>query len=391
VTLRIAYSCHDAFPSTDTNTQQIFWTLTEVARAGCRVELLVPAIVAAGDARQAIARHYGTSDDTLADGFAITAAGSSPRLTELSRGWFDWRVGRLLAPRVFDLFWTRDPVALVSALGAGRPAVFETYRPDVATAPAFALWRRRCLRHPSMLGLITHSRLARDAFVSAGVPADRVLVAHNGYAPALMEPALTRAAARASLALSLQDRLVVYTGHVDPKKGVDRLIALAARVPQARFVIVGVDEASAERERIVALAGKEGATNLLLVPRVPLRAVASYLYAADCLIIPPTDAPLRKFGRTVLPMKVFSYLAAGRPIVAPDLPDIAEVLADGVNARLVPPEDLDASARALHALLEDGAVQDRLSSGARESARAFTWAARAERVVRFLESRLAAR
>src|SRR5258705_561436 len=42
--LRLAYSCHDRFPSPDTNTQQIFWTVIEVARLGARVDLFVPSV-----------------------------------------------------------------------------------------------------------------------------------------------------------------------------------------------------------------------------------------------------------------------------------------------------------------------------------------------------------
>ena len=39
------------------------------------------------------------------------------------------------------------------------------------------------------------------------------------------------------------------------------------------------------------------------------------------------------------PLKLFEYLAAGRPIVASRLPALAEVLEDGINALLVAPED----------------------------------------------------
>ena len=46
-------------------------------------------------------------------------------------------------------------------------------------------------------------------------------------------------------------------------------------------------------------------------------------------------------------MKTFSYLAAGRPIVAPDLPDLREVLRHNENALLVPPDDVDAAAAAI--------------------------------------------
>jgi starch synthase len=282
--------------------------------------------------------------------------------------------------------WTRDLVAAVSAIRTGLPTVFETYRPDVATARSFAPWRAMTLGHPAMLGVIAHSRLTFDAFVNAGVPREHALLAHNGYAPSLMLPELTRDEARDRLRLPRDRALVVYTGHVGPKKGIDALIRLAAQLPETTFVVVGVDEQSSDRRSIQGLAAMHGASNLLLVPRVPLTDVSAYLYAADVLIVPPTDEPLKRFRRTVLPMKLFSYLAAGRPIVAPDLDDTREVLVDGVNACLVSPTSVQSAAERMRALLGDRALQERLSLAARESSRSLTWTARAERIVPFLDA-----
>ena len=94
----------------------------------------------------------------------------------------------------------------------------------------------------------------------------------------------------------------------------DAVLALAAAVPEARFLILGVKVS--EIDGLNAEARGAGAANLLLRPWVPLADVPLHLWAADCLVIPPTDEPLRRFRRTVLPMKVFMYLGAGRPILA---------------------------------------------------------------------------
>jgi glycosyltransferase involved in cell wall biosynthesis len=150
------------------------------------------------------------------------------------------------------------------------------------------------------------------------------------------------------------------------------------------IVIVGVRSGASETRELEALITDTGAKNILLRPEVPVPQVAAYLYAADCLIIPPTDAPLRRYQRTVLPMKVFSYLAAGRPIVAPAMADVQEVLVDGENACLVPPDDPPEAARALQALLSNPDRQSRLSEGALSTASEFTWEARARKIVSFL-------
>lgn len=390
--LRIGYTCHDAFPSTTTNTQQVFWTLSEVAHLGHRVDLRVPALRAgADDARSLIGSHYGAPGDAVPDGLRFLPAGDAPPSGNLAKGWFDLRAAWGFSRRTHDVVWTRDPLAFAAALQWRVPAVFETYRPDFASAPAFAPWRVSTIGHARRMalvgekrlaGVVAHSKLAADAFIRAGVTPDRVLVAHNGYAPSLMEPRLARDEARVLVGLPRDTPLVMYTGHVGPQKGTEALVALAAAVPDAQFVLVGVDERSDERRWVEQSAARAGARNLILVPRVALRDVARYLYAADCLVIPPTDEPLTRYRHTVLPMKVFSYLAAGRPILAPALPDIEEVLTDGVNAVLVPPGDVAAQAAALRALLSHATRAGGLAEAARESSRAFTWRARAEKITR---------
>ena len=111
--------------------------------------------------------------------------------TDTSRGLgqlrFDWTVTKHFDHRSCDLVWTRDPVALYRCLGAGLPAIFETYRPDLATRTAYAPWKRACLGHAKLKGVILHSQLAADAFIGAAVPRNRRLVARNGFAPALFE------------------------------------------------------------------------------------------------------------------------------------------------------------------------------------------------------------
>lgn len=379
--LRIGYTCHDRFPSTDTNTQQIFWTLTEMARLGHEVRLHVRALPYGADNRDAVAQHYGRGTG-LPSTLRLTAALFTIGESSAAKALFDLAAPASVADA--DLVWTRDPLALVRAVRGRTPVVFETFRPDFAQADAFRMWRRLTL--PYVRGVITHSRLAADAFVGAGVPAARVLVAHNGYAPELMEPPLSRDEARALTGLPTDAPLVVYTGHVGPQKGTEALVALAAAMPHVRVVIVGVDERAGERAWVEACAARAGARNLVLVPRVGLREVARYLYAADCLIVPPTGEPLTRYGRTVLPMKLFSYMAAGRPIAAPDLPDVREVLEHDRTALLLAPDDVAGAAAHVTALLADAPRATRLATGAREASRRYTWQARAESITQSLQA-----
>jgi glycosyltransferase involved in cell wall biosynthesis len=87
-------------------------------------------------------------------------------------------------------------------------------------------------------------------------------------------------------------------------------------------------------------------------------------------------------------MKLFAYLAAGKPILAPVAPDTAELLVDGENALLVPPDAPAAAAAALDRLLHERGLAERLAGNALELSRSLSWDRRAQRIAVFLEARL---
>jgi glycosyltransferase involved in cell wall biosynthesis len=82
------------------------------------------------------------------------------------------------------------------------------------------------------------------------------------------------------------------------------------------------------------------------------------------------------------PLKLFEYLALGKAIVAPRMPNIEEVLTHGDNAWLFDAVDGASFASALSALSEDPALRQRLAVRARASIGelGLTWRSNAQRV-----------
>jgi glycosyltransferase involved in cell wall biosynthesis len=79
-------------------------------------------------------------------------------------------------------------------------------------------------------------------------------------------------------------------------------------------------------------------------------------------------------------MKLFEYLASGRPILASQLPVLREVLNDQ-NAILLPGDDVGAWAAALQSLATDAGARERLGAAARHSAQGYSWQARAAAIL----------
>ena len=281
-----------------------------------------------------------------------------------------------------DFVYTRNLLILAVALLRGQRVVFDHYRLWGDQKRWLKPGLRRLMNHPSFLGLVVHSRYARAGYEELGVPSERVRVIHNGFNPTPLAPRLSQATARDALGLPEDRHIAVYAGRIDVDKGVGVLLEMARKSPDTLYLLVGSKrEGPIEREA-------QSLENVRVLPWQPLRRTAEYLYAADVLLIPPSQLPLERYKKTVLPLKVFLYLAAARPILAGDTADIADVLENGANACLVPPDDVSAAVETLARLRIDTDLVRRLSAGAATTAEGLSWDARAERIDRFVRERL---
>ena len=116
---------------------------------------------------------------------------------------------------------------------------------------------------------------------------------------------------------------------------------------------------------------------------MPHARVRRTIAGAAVAVLPLPDNLMARYFTS--PLKLFDYMAAGVPIVASDLPTVREVLTDGDNALLVPPEDPRALAAAVRRLLVNPGLADRLRRTAYDQVRAYTWDARAARIIESLE------
>jgi glycosyltransferase involved in cell wall biosynthesis len=127
---------------------------------------------------------------------------------------------------------------------------------------------------------------------------------------------------RRRLGISSDVPVVLYGGTFEAYQGLSELIGaiplVRARIPGATFVLVGAENGKGNGIRIQA-APLVDAGVVRIIDRQPRHEISSYFSMADILVSP------RAHGGN-LPLKVFDYLAAGRPIVATDIPTHRSVL-----------------------------------------------------------------
>jgi glycosyltransferase involved in cell wall biosynthesis len=261
--------------------------------------------------------------------------------------------------------------AVEAVMYAERAALYGTAeRADPAKARRLAAREARVWTRAG--GFVATTAGIRDAFREVHGARARVAVVPNGCDV----PADRRFP---GLAGDVPPR-VLYAGQLYPWKGVDVLVEAVARVPEARLVILGGLEGEPDLMRVRALVAARGLGARTELPgTLPQAGVAAELARAAVVVVPFLRTAMTE--RHTSPLKAFEAMAAGRPIVASDLPSSREFLGDGRDALLVPPGDAGALAAAIARVLADTALAERLARGAWDAAPAYSWEARARSLV----------
>jgi glycosyltransferase involved in cell wall biosynthesis len=189
-----------------------------------------------------------------------------------------------------------------------------------------------------------------------GIPAARVQVVPNGIAlDSFVRPA--DASLRKTLSGESERPVVLTVASLEPRKGQRTLLEAATRVPEAVFVLVGLgpDRAALEAQ----------ARTLGIADRVRFLGyredVPDLLASCDVFALPSLEEGL--------PLAILEAMGAAKPVVASDIGGNDEAVARGDTGLLVPPDDPEALATGLRAVLGDPALARRLGEGGRERAR----------------------
>lgn len=222
-------------------------------------------------------------------------------------------------------------------------------------AAAFSRLERAAIRES--LGVLAVCPALVD-FARAHHPAGRVALLPDTP----LDPGPAPAGAAGDLA-AIDGLKILYVGNLEPYQGVETLVrafAIVARErPGAALAIVGGPAPAAGALARLAPDLCEIGRIRFLGPR-PVSHLRALLAAADILVSP------RCAGRNT-PMKIYSYLDAGRPILATRLPTHTQVLDDGVALLTDPaPEPMAAG---LRRLIDSPDLRRRLGEAGRDLVR----------------------
>ncbi|HSJ89940.1 MAG TPA: glycosyltransferase family 4 protein [Anaerolineales bacterium] len=163
--------------------------------------------------------------------------------------------------------------------------------------------------------------------------------------------------------------VVIWVGGYYPWHDLDLLlesfILIRRKYSSAKLVLVGDGPT---RQSIAQKIQRNGLQqSVIMTGAIPHADVPEMLSLADIAVVP--SAPVAASdGGTGTPLKLFEYMAAGKPIVATALNQAAEVIRDGHNGLLVQSGDVNSFAEAILRLLNNPGERVRLGQNARQQA-----------------------
>jgi len=293
------------------------------------------------------------TDQASGEEASVYHVGSPFEYVPLERVWPRWahRLGLRLAVTLYDLI----------------PHVF----PEIyLTEPAVTAWYR------SRLGLVRRAdrvlaiseATARDAIERLGLPEERVVVVGAGVSEWFHPPA-SRAEALAGLRASqprLEPGFVLYTGGIEPRKNIDRLLEAYAGLPEAlrarHQLVVVCRVLPHERTKLDAQLRRLGVADRVLFPGfVPDEDLLRFYQAAELFVFP---ALYEGFG-----LPIAEAIACGTPVIASRSSALTELVTD--EEALFDPLETTAIRATLERALSDDALRERL--GSRRLGERHTW------------------
>ncbi len=163
-----------------------------------------------------------------------------------------------------------------------------------------------------------------------------------------------------------EGRKILWVNRLDPQKGFRVMLDAFERLPSdlddVRLVVAGDGR---DRDALRSLPGRIRG-RVLHLGTVAHDLLPSYHLAADVFVSPAV-------GQESFGIVLVEAMAAGLPVVCSDIPGYREVVRDGVEGLLVPPNDASALAEAIARILNEPTLASALAEAGRERAATYSW------------------
>lgn len=210
---------------------------------------------------------------------------------------------------------------------------------------------------------------------------DRIILLPNGVDTREFIPS-DKDEARRTLSLPLLNTIILYAGHFYAWKGVDTLVDAAPLLSADKSVyLVGGHDEDIQR---LKKTNPQAAERVTFIGFRPHSEIPVWYSAADVLVITGTAKDADSVHYTS-PIKLFEYMAMGRPIVAVDSPALRDIVSEH-EVYFYKPDDATSLAQAVNQVLADKSVATQKALSARNKVEQYSWNNRARQIIKFMHN-----
>ncbi|KKT29480.1 hypothetical protein A3G55_00755 [Candidatus Giovannonibacteria bacterium RIFCSPLOWO2_12_FULL_44_25] len=271
--------------------------------------------------------------------------------------------------RKYDILYTREWAAGLFF----KNIVLEIHSLPTREAPTPIFLLLRIWKKAKALLVLTS--FIKNKLVKFGVPENKILILPDAVDLDQFQIQNSKFEIREKLDLPQDKKIAVYTGQLFEWKGAGTFIEAARLLKDIDFCMVGG-----------SMVGELPYSNLHFVGQKPHSEIPLWLKAADVLVL-PNKKGFKISEEYTSPLKLFEYMASGRPIVASDLPSLREILTEK-EAVFFKPNDPADSARAIKEVLSNPQLASEISQNALQKVQNHTWQNRAKRAIDFITGRV---
>lgn len=216
--------------------------------------------------------------------------------------------------------------------------------PILSTLEALETWLYR-----SADGIVVNTRTFRHHIMERGVAERDIELIYNGIDPTLFRPRPRNESLLEEHGLA-NHFTVAYVGTLGLAHGLTLFIDVAERLrqrPELRFCLIGD---GADRATLEAEVAKRGLDNVVMLGLQPRHAMPDWIASIDLLVVMLRDLPVFE---TVIPSKIFEFLAQERPVVLAAKGEIRRMMEEANGALVIDPEVEDQMVAAIENVMND--------------------------------------
>jgi len=270
--------------------------------------------------------------------------------------------------------YTRDEYLLPTLLKFSNKVIWEAHTLPKNTKYYKKYWQK-CYK------IITITNGLKNELINHGLAKEKIAVISDGVDLNVFNFTDSKLQIRQKLNLPINQKIIMYTGHLYNWKGVQTLADTSEYLDNNCCIIfVGGTE-----DNIKKFKEKNKHLNkLIILGQFPHHKIPAYLKSADVLVLPNSSEDKRsKFWTS--PLKMFEYMAAEIPVIAAALPSVKEILNEN-NALFFKPDNSQDLATKIKYVLDNPNKAQKLAKQAKQNVQHYTWQKRAEKIINFINA-----